>query len=297
MEQVRRLRPECLSCLAKKYLDKYPEDAPVEAKTEYMQRALRILASAPKHVAAPVVVNYISKVREELFGVMDEFGDAKQYFNQVMLNRAPEIQAKLDASDDPLLLAIQYAMVGNYIDFGAVKKVDENHLSSLLEHAKEQPIPSMEYESLKEELATANRLVYLTDNCGEIVLDKLLIQVIQKLYPHLEITAVVKGGNVLNDATLTDAGQVGLTGLIRVVDNGNDIAGTWLDSTRYETFKIIKAADVILSKGQANYETLRYCGMNIYYLFLCKCEMFAREFGVEKFTGMMLRERDLTIKK
>lgn len=290
MKNIRRLRPECLSCLTKKYLDKYPENASVEAKTEYMRRALRILSCAEEHEAAPVVVNRIAKVRDQLFGATDEFGEVKKYFNEVMLEREADLQATLNAAHDPLLLGIQYAMVGNYIDFGAMKQVDETHLSNLLENAKEQSIPAKEYEALKNDLSTAKRLVYLTDNCGEIVLDKLLIQVIRRVYPHLEITAVVKGGNVLNDATMEDAAQVGLTHIISVVDNGNDIAGTWLDSTKLETKNIINAADVILSKGQANYETLRFCGKNIYYLFLCKCEMFAKEFGVEKFTGMLLNE-------
>jgi len=290
MEKVRRLRPECLSCLAKKYLDKYPEDASVEIKTEYMRRALQILACAEEHEAAPVVVNRIAKVHDELFGATDEFRTAKKHFNQVMLGRVEAIQAKLDAADDPLLLGLQYAMVGNYIDFGAMKQVDEAHLSHLLDNAKEQPIPAAEYEYLKKDLSAAKHLVYLTDNCGEIVLDKLLIQVIQKFYPYLKITAVVKGGNVLNDATMEDAVQVGLTDLVPVTDNGNDIAGTWLDSTKTETRKIIEAADIILSKGQANYETLRFCGLNIYYLFLCKCEMFAKEFDIERFTGMLLNE-------
>lgn len=291
MEKVRRLRPECLSCLAKKYLDKYPENASVEKKTEYMQRSLRILACASEHEAAPVVVNRIAKVHDELFGATDEFSDAKKYFNEVMLDREANLQATLDKSVDPLLLGLQYAMVGNYIDFGAMKQVDEVHLSNLLENAANQPIPTQEYEALKKDLTSAKRLVYLTDNCGEIVLDKLLIQVIQKLYPQLEISAVVKGGNVLNDATFADAKQVGLTKLVRVLDNGNDIAGTWLDSTQWATRKVIDAADIILSKGQANYETLRFCDKNIYYLFLCKCEMFAKEFGVERFTGMLLNER------
>lgn len=291
MENVRRLRPECLSCLAKKYLDKYPEEASVEKKTEYMQRSLRILACSREYEAAPVVVNRISKIHDEIFGATDEFSDAKKYFNQVMLDREETIQANLNAAEDPLLLGIQYALVGNYIDFGAMKHVDEAHLSNLLDNAKEQPIPSAEYENLKKDLTSAKRLVYLTDNCGEIVLDKLLIQVIRKLYPQLEIIAVVKGGNVLNDATMEDAKQVGLKSLVKVLDNGNDIAGTWLEATTWGTRKIIESADVILSKGQANYETLRFSGLNIYYLFLCKCEMFAKEFGVERFTGMLLNEK------
>ena len=145
---------------------------------------------------------------------------------------------------------------------------------------------------MKNDLASAKTLVYLTDNCGEIVLDKLLIETIKKQYPDLNIIAVVKGGNVLNDATLSDAKQVGLTKVAHVIDNGNDIAGTWLDAIPWMTRKIIEdGADIILSKGQANYETLRFSGLNIYYLFLCKCEMFAKEFGVEQFTGMLLNEK------
>lgn len=295
--EIRRLRPECLSCLATKYLDKYPANASYEKKTEYMRRSLRILACANDHEAAPVVVNRIANIREEIFGIRDDFSEAKKYFNDVMLEREAEIQEKLDTAEDPLLLALQYAMVGNYIDFGAMKQVDEEHLSKLLKDANSNPIPLQEYEALKQDLASGKRLVYLTDNCGEIVLDKLLIGVIQKLFPHLEITAVVKGGNVLNDATIADARQVGLTKLITVIDNGNNIAGTWLEATSLEARKVIDAADVLLSKGQANYETLRFCGKNIYYLFLCKCEMFAREFGVPKFTGMLLNEQRQIRKK
>lgn len=291
METIQRLRPECLSCLAIKYLDKYPADAPQEKKLEYMRRSMVILSMARVHEAAPVVVNRMAKVREELFGAVDEFGDAKKYFNEVMLEREQEIQEKLDNAEDPLLLGLQYAMVGNYIDFGAMKKVDEAELSKLLDNASANVLPQAEYETLRKELSCAKNLVYLTDNCGEIVLDKLLIKVLKKLYPNLSVTAIVKGGNVLNDATMEDARQVGLTQLIPVIHNGNDIAGTWLDATPYHVRKILDEADIVLSKGQANYETLRYCGKNIYYLFLCKCEMFAKEFGVEKFTGMLLNER------
>ena len=291
MEKVRRLRPECLSCLAKKYLDKYPENATIEAKNEYMRRALRIMACSNDHDAAPVVVNRLAKIREEIFGIADDFSDAKKHFNQVMLERESEIRTKIEAAEDPFLLAMQYAMVGNYIDLGAMKQVDEAQLSVLLDNAANQPIPQKEFESLKKYLSHAQYMAYLTDNCGEIVLDKLLIEVIQKNYPKLKIAAVVKGGNVLNDATREDAAQVGLDQVVSILDTGTDIAGTWLDSTQYHTAQFIRKVDVILAKGQANYETLRFTGLNIFYLFLCKCEMFAREFQVERFTGMLLREQ------
>lgn len=133
--------------------------------------------------------------------------------------------------------------------------------------------------------------MYLTDNCGEIVMDKILIQQIQKKYPDLEIAILVRGAEVINDATMEDAAQVGLTEIARVLPNGTDIAGTWLEELSQEAKAVLESADVIISKGQGNFETLRKCGLNIYYIFLCKCDLFANTFQVPKLTGMLINEK------
>ncbi|MBQ8640311.1 MAG: DUF89 family protein, partial [Lachnospiraceae bacterium] len=202
---------------------------------------------------------------------------------------------KLEVSEDPLRLALQYAMVGNYIDFGAVGIVDETYLTALLKDAALNSVDERTFAQLKLELESAEKLVYLTDNCGEIVMDKLLIGQLKALYPQMELTVIVRGGEVLNDATVEDAVQVGLTELVPVIDNGNSIAGTWMDEVSAQARHVMEDADLILAKGQANYETLRGCGMNIYYIFLCKCEMFARMFQVPRFSGMLLKERETGI--
>lgn len=294
MDKIRRLRPECISCLGKKYIDKYPPNATEEKKLEYMRRALRILACAQDHEAAPVVVNRISNLQTELFGAQDEYAEAKKYFNNLMLERAEDISSKIERAENPLLLAIQYAMAGNYIDFGAMAQIDETYLNEILENAGSISVTPAEYDTLVMELETGKTLVYLLDNCGEIVMDMLLIQTIQRLYPHISITAMVRGGHVLNDVTMEDARQVGLTKCVKTIDNGNSIAGTWQKELSIEARRTLDAADIILSKGQANYETLRYCSKNIYYLFLCKCEMLARDCGVPRITGMFINDRRLT---
>ena len=115
---------------------------------------------------------------------------------------------------------------------------------------------------------------------------------IRKINPAAKFTAIVRGGDVLNDATAEDAYQVGLTDIVEVVGNGSDIAGTCLDELSCEAFCAIDEADVILAKGQANFETLRKCGRNIYYIFMCKCEMFAKEFQVPRFTGMLVNDKN-----
>ena len=273
--------------------EKYPEYATEEEKLTYMRRVLRLLLEAPVTDASPVIVKRINDVRQEMFGLTDEYADVKQYFNQVMLGYEKNISQKIADAPDPLLSALQYAAAGNYIDFGAMKTVEEERLSQLLNEADYITFSEVACAALREDLSTAARLVFLTDNCGEIVMDKLLIQTILQLYPQLEVTVLVKGGPVLNDATIEDAVQVGLTRLVQVIGNGNRIAGTWEPALSEEAAAAFDSADIILSKGQANYETLRLCGKNVYYLFLCKCDMFASQFGIPRLTAVLIREKML----
>ncbi len=118
----------------------------------------------------------------------------------------------------------------------------------------------------REELSDARSLVYLTDNCGEIVLDKIAVKMLQKLYPHLSITVIVRGEPVVNDATMEDAAMCGLTELVPVIGNGSRVGGTWLPDISEEARQLLDRADVIIAKGQGNFETLNGCGLNIYYL-------------------------------
>ena len=289
--QIERLRPECLPCLAGRYLEKYPEYATEEEKLTYMRRVLRLLLEAPVTDASPVIVKRINDVRQEMFGLTDEYADVKQYFNQVMLGYEKNISQKIADAPDPLLSALQYAAAGNYIDFGAMKTVEEERLSQLLNEADYITFSEVACAALREDLSTAARLVFLTDNCGEIVMDKLLIQTILLLYPQLEVTVLVKGGPVLNDATIEDAVQTGLTDIAKVTGNGTGITGTYLPAISEEARQIIYNADMLISKGQGNFETLRGCGLNIYYLFLCKCQLFTKRFHKKQYEGILTNEK------
>lgn len=286
-----RLHPACISCLTKSQLEKAPADTPDEIKTEYMQRVLKVIAEAPKEHAAPVVAREIGRIQKEMFGIGEDYTQIKVHFNDLMLKRETEIRGKIAEAQDPLKLALQYAMIGNYIDFGARYKVDEEYLKEFLSDASEKEFSQQMYEKLKLELASAKKLTYLTDNCGEIVVDKVLIAQLQKQYPDLEITVIVRGAPASNDATMEDAIQVGLTEIVKVIGNGSNLAGTWMEELSEEAKKEMQEADLILAKGQGNYETLRLRGMNIYYLFLCKCQLFAELFQVPKFTGMLVNEK------
>ena len=129
----------------------------------------------------------------------------------------------------------------------------------------------------------------LTDNCGEVVLDKLLIAQIMRVNPKAQVTAIVRGYPTSNDATMEDARQVGLDRVTRVIGNGSDIAGTVPSLVNEETQAALRDSDLVISKGLANYETLSGRGANIYFLFLCKCQLYVDLFEVPLYTGMVVR--------
>lgn len=289
--EIKRLHPECIRCMTKVHLDKCPKEASDDKKVKYMQRVLKVLAEAPDRYGAPVIVRTIQQIQEEMFGIKQDYADIKKYYNEVMMAYEKQVNSKLAQADDSIKTGIQYAMIGNYIDFGARINVNEEQLTELLNDTDRFVVDEKQYGELIDDLERAAKLVYLTDNCGEIVMDKLLINEIRKKYPDLKVTVLVRGAEVINDATMEDAIQVGLDKIAEVVPNGTDIAGTWLEEISVEAKAVMEEADLIISKGQGNFETLRKCGLNIYYIFLCKCDLFANTFGVPKLTGMLINEK------
>ncbi len=122
-------------------------------------------------------------------------------------------------------------------------------------------------------------------------MDKLLLEQITKRFPHLTMKALVRGGEVLNDATADDAVYVGLDNIAEIISNGDAIAGTVYDLMPETAKKALDEADVILAKGQGNYETMSDQGRHIFYEFLCKCDLFTSRFKVPRLTGVFTEEK------
>lgn len=292
MEKI-RIHSDCLTCLAAKETEKYPEGITEAQKLEYKKSVLAILGNAKNTDSAPLLVKYICDLQTKMFGKGYDYTETKRYFNDYVMNKIASVEEQVFHAEDALYRALQYAMTGNYIDFGTPFSVDEEQFDTMIENAKTISFDEVQYTKLKNDLYTAKKLVILTDNCGEIVFDKVLIKVLKAFYPSLEITAIVRGLPALNDATLEDAGQIGLTDIVKVIGNGTDIAGTVLDKVNDETKSALKEADVIISKGLGNFETLNGCGLNVYYLFMCKCNMFANKFQKKLYEGILLNEHYL----
>lgn len=286
-----RISARCIRCLIDGQEEKIRAFTEEEKKAGHMKEVLRIIGGSAEEATAPQLVADIRRSYEAYFQVREDFGSRKKFFNQLVLEMEEELTERIQMAEDPLRYALTLSRACNYIDFGTVRKVDPEILKQLIADTEASMVEETVYNALLEELEQAGSLVYLLDNCGEVVVDKLVIRCLKERYPALKITAVVRGMEVLNDATMEDAVEVGLDKEVRVIGNGTEIAGTQLDSINEETRQLLDTADLIISKGQGNFETLGGCGLNVYYLFLCKCEWFAERFGVERNAGMFLRER------
>ena len=281
----------CTQCLLKKHLTNYPDTATEEERLTYIRRLFSILTDIAPGESSPVIVNRILTLQKEMFDQFVDYTDIKKHFNQLMLEQEDWIYADISSAPDPIRRAVQYVMKGNYIDFGVLSDVNSEKLMELLSQAKDQTIDEQIFEELMQDLTSAKNMVLLTDNCGEIVLDKLLVRTIMSQFPDLQIHVIVRGGHALNDATMEDACQVGLPDLVEVIGNGTCLQGTYLPDISKEARNLLEQADVILSKGQGNFESLQYCGLNIYYLFLCKCDLFTKRFHTHLYDGILTNDR------
>lgn len=288
-----KLNPFCMSCAIqreeKKLRTLTGEDN--EKKVEYLKQVMALIASSGSEACSPSLNVDIKKIYARYFGLEEDYTEIKHEFNQLMLNLEASLEKTIRASADPLESALLFARIGNYIDYGALANVSKKQMLSLISAENKEPLDPAEYANLKSDLSKASSLVYLTDNCGEIVLDKLAIQILKEQYPNLDITVIVRGFPAINDATMEDAKEVGLTSLVNVIGNGSDVPGTWLPGITEEAKNLLYNADVIIAKGQGNFETLNDCGLNIYYLFLCKCDWFVKLFHTAPLTGMLVNER------
>lgn len=278
-----RVNDLCASCLLRGQRKKTDN-------AEYLARVEEMIANRTDDDSSPVLGYRFHELFKEYVGPLKSFAKEKKQYNDLALSIEGKISERISKAEYPLAKALMYSRVGNYIDFGAMVNVNEEEFLSLLEKAEIKEEELSVLSSMEEQLNKAKSFLLIADNAGEIVFDKLLVIELQKLFPHLKITVMVRGGEVSNDATMEDAKYVGLDKVANVISNGMPIAGTVYQMLSAEARQAIDSADVILSKGQGNYESLSGYGRHIFYSFLCKCDLFTSRFNVPKFTGMFIED-------
>ena len=284
-----KFHADCIACLTQTAIKRASGVGDEALKLEFMRGVARIMDHVdPAYDSAPLIDAKVIQLQRSMLNLEDNYVRIKHEFNQLVLGLYDQLKAKVRAADDPLHAAIQLSMAGNYIDFGVLGNIQPEDALGMLDEAAEKHVDAQEYGNLRADLEKEGELVFLHDNCGEVVLDKLLIETIRELYPEKKVVSVVRGGPILNDATIVDAEEIGLTDVVEVIENGlQDIAGTQMDMLPEDVRKRIENAGMVIAKGQGNFESLIDCGLNVYFLFLSKCPSYTQWYGFERFSGIL----------
>ncbi len=269
---------KCLPCFVRQAAEGVAMATDDEALHEKVLRAaLKTVSEMDMTPCPPRMGQTIHRLVRELSGIDDPYASVKNQFNQRALALVPKLQQRIQQADNPLETAVRFAIAGNVIDFGVSDFRQAHDIETLLEEALHADLDRGILENLVSSIEQAQHILYLADNTGEIVFDGLLIEQL----PREKVTLVVRGGPIINDATLDDARELGLTELVHTIDNGSDAPGTLLDDCHEEFRQVYDQADLIIAKGQGNYESLHEADKHIFFLLKAKCEVTASIAGVE----------------
>ncbi len=285
------LSTECILCHLNRHIEKARTLGDEATATAFAKELMQQVLDAPEDACSPTLGPGAAELYRKYYGLdEDRYKQEKEDSNRFVLERMDTIRQRIAQAEDPLYAALQFAILGNYIDFSALQdNVSFDKLDSMLDRAADMHVDQDIYGCLKQDMKKGKRLLYLTDNAGEIGFDRIFGEEIAKNYPNLEITFCVRGAPAHNDATREDAQLVGIP--FPIIDNGNNVGGTEMRLRSAEVRQAMDQADVIIAKGMGNTETLFGTGYNIYYAFLVKCNHFVKVFGKPLMTPMLVKER------
>ena len=267
---------DCIPCFIRQSLEAArlaTEDPGLQA--EIVRRALILASEQDFDRPPPVMGQALHRLIRRLAGDADPYREAKERFNRAALAFYPELKRLIESSPRPFETALRLSIAGNIIDLGVNADLRVEDLEAAVHEALDAALAEDEVVQLVEKVRAAKSICFVADNAGEIVFDRLLIEEL----PTERTTVVVRGAPVLNDATLEDARAVGLAEVVRVVDNGSDAPGTLLDDCSEEARRLLADSDLVIAKGQGNYETLSELGERVFFLLRAKCPVIARDIG------------------
>ena len=270
--------PECLICMLRQALNTVrvvTQDRNLQQKV--LKRVAQEVQGTDLSKNPALISTPVYQIVSEMTGAADPYKASKVETNQEALKMLPELQALVDRANDPLKTALHVAVTGNIIDLGIGQDYD---LKRDVKEILNKRFAIDHIESFKRELQQGRTLLYLGDNAGEIVFDRVLIEEIMKV--GVDVTFSVKSSPVINDALMEDAVYAGLTDIVRVIETGSGDIGVNLDRSSEEFRHAFESADVIIGKGHGNFETCTGLPYNLYFLLKAKCDVVASELGVQK---------------
>jgi len=272
-----KLYLDCYPCVLRHALEVARRTTTEEhVRYNIMKGALRELQDVPEEATPPEITARIHRIIRKESGIPDPYQEIKRRDNESAMKRYPRLKDLVAASVSPLLTATKLAIAGNIIDSGA--SGGDFDIDETIESVLRTDLVGDGIDRFDKEVTDASQVLYVGDNAGEIVFDRILIEEILNR-SGAEVTFVGRGKPILNDATLDDARLVGIDTVARVIENGYDAPATILEKASPELREAWTAADLIIAKGQGNYESLSAEDGNLYLLLKIKCPTLARDIG------------------
>lgn len=260
---------DCIPCMANSFVRLLKAlGLPEEEKEMALRRLLHALAEADYDQSPPALAGEMHRVIRAILKKPDPYKDIKEEWNRVLTDLYPDFQMIVRKADDPFYAAMRLAVAANVIDFGSQQQLD---FMNTIERGIHARLAIDDSPQLKRDVNSANTVLYVGDNCGEIVLDRLFIETMN----HSNVYYAVRGAPVINDATLRDAKDVGMDQVAKVITTGDDSPGAVWEKTCSEFQQVFNMADVVISKGQGNLEGLIEVEQNSYFLLVTKCHLIA----------------------
>jgi uncharacterized protein with ATP-grasp and redox domains len=267
---------DCIPCIIRQALDAIRlinDDKKIHK--QILREVLCLASEMDLSESPPVMAQKIHRVIRQLAETDDPYKLLKQRFNAFALKLFPKFQDLVSSSVKSFEAAVRLAIAGNIIDLGVKCSLGLSEAEKIIEKAMAEPFDMTDLKAFQDAADREENILYLADNAGEIVFDKPLLE---QIGPS-KITFAVKGAPVINDATINDAKEAGITELVEVIDNGDDAPGTILESCSEEFQQRFEEADLIIAKGQGNYETLSDIDKNIFFILRVKCPVIAGHLG------------------
>lgn len=269
---------DCIPCLVNQTLNTVRRITVDEAMHEkVLRKVLQLISEINLSVPPPVMAQQIYRTIREITGNADPFAQEKTNYNHFAMSLIPEIRERHQNNPDLFVKILRLSIAGNIIDFGVNEKIRRSVVLQSIDRSLKVCMDMKAVDELHDAITEANDILYLGDNAGEIVFDRLFIEQM----PYEKVTYVVRGSPIINDVTIKDAQEVNMYDLVEVIDNGSDAPGTILEDCSQEFQERFESADLIIAKGQGNYETLSDVNKRIFFLLQVKCPVIARDIGCE----------------
>lgn len=270
---------ECSPCYLKQVISAFEAAGlPQERQKEIIKEVSKMIPDVDDTKSPAENSSILLLEAYRLMGIDDPFKEAKERSNTFAMELYPRLRNMVLNAEDPLMMAIKMAAAGNIIDMGILREFD---VDKSIEDALSMGFALCDYGQFRDFLNKARKILIIGDNSGEIVFDKLLVEQLKRY--HVNIIYSVKSGPILNDSTMEDAIMVGMDKMADVIENGNRYLGTVLDACSEEFIQAYKDADLVISKGQGNYESLEgkeIAGDKTFFIFRAKCPWVAKRAGV-----------------